>query len=538
MRIIRLCVSAALLWSAASCSSKFEPPPPEVSDASVARVRRLTRAEYTNSVSAVTGLPLETNLGAGLAPEDQLQGFTTHDQLQVTSLLADQLDNIANNAAEAYKGQLALASKCPEGPNEVACATELLFGVAERAWRRPLTREERIDLTALWKSMRKGWDPDTSSRIVLQALFASPSFVYRTELGAPTSGGDQVVRLTQYEIASALSYAITAGPPDADLLAAAAAGQLSSADERERHARRLLGTPAALVHQYHFIEEWLGLTGLANITKNNQVYADFGEPFKGSSRRETELFIKHVLANEGGSIRELLGANYTFADGRMSEFYNTPTRTPDGRHGRVQLPDNRAGILTHASVMSTYALFDSSSPIRRGKFILTRLLCREQQPPPPSIVIIPPAVTTDSTTRARFAAHTNNPTCAGCHRTIDPLGFGMEDFDGVGKYRTQENNLPIDASGSLVHSEGTLDFRGAAELARWLASSPEVSDCVPLQVFRYVMGREEVDASYDHELIAEMRAAFRANPKLQLGDAFVALVRSPYFVHRRTSASE
>ncbi|HZI15064.1 MAG TPA: DUF1592 domain-containing protein [Myxococcus sp.] len=537
MRIIRFCFSAALLWAATSCSGKVElPAGPEVPAAGSTRVRRLTRDEYDNSIRALTGAKNLT-LSPVLAPEDTILGFTTHDRLQVTPLLADQLDNAALNVSQLLKSNLKVSAQCPVGPDEERCAMGILFGVAEQAYRRPLPLVDQLELRTLWRSIRKDRDPDTTSLYVLHAIISSASFLYRTELGSTAVGPDQVVKLTQYEIASALSFAITASPPDAELLTAAREGLLGDPAEREKHARRLLATEAAKAHQDRFIRQWLGITGLPNLNKNNQTYPDFGLLFKDSSQAETRDFINHILTTEQGSIRELLSADYTFADARMQIFYGTLTRTPRGEVGRVTLPANRAGILTQASVMATYALFDSSSPIRRGKFILTRLLCRHQAPPPPTIVIIPPAVTTDSTTRARFAAHTDNPACAGCHRVIDPIGFGMEDFDGLGKYRTQENGLPVDASGSLEHSEGTLTFTGGAQLARFLANSEEVANCVPLQVFRYAMGREENEA-VDQELLTDMRTAFRADPRLPLGEAFVALVRSPYFIHRRTQPAD
>jgi hypothetical protein len=532
MRIIRFCIPAALLLAAASCSSDkpgTAKEPPEVSEASSARVRRLTRVEYDNSLATVVpGMP---SLSGTFAPEDTILGFSTHDRLQVTSLLADQVDNAALNAALFAKNQLKIHEKCPSGADEEKCTTDILFDVASRAFRRPLTAEDRADLLAFWQDARKTADPQTAHRIFLQGIFASASFLYRTELGEQGEGANQVARMTPYEVASALSFAITAGPPDAELLAATEAGELKTADQREAHARRLLATPAAQKRLAHFIREWLGITGLANLNKNNQVFPAFSAAFKDSSQAETRAFIDHVLANEGGSVKELLGANYTFADGRMSQFYGT-TSTPNGTIGKVPLPADRAGILTQASVLATYALFDSSSPIRRGKFVLTRLLCREIPPPPATVVIIPPAPAADSTTRARFAAHTNNPACAGCHRSLDPIGFGFENFDGLGKSRTTENGIKVDASGSLEHSTGTFPFTGGGELARFLSTSEDVADCVPLQLFRYAMGREE--DTVDEQLLADMRTAFKANPRLQLGDALVSLVRSPYFTHRRT----
>lgn len=504
---------------------------PEVSEAAPARVRRLTRAEYDNSVFTVVKNPTPVPMAQLLAPEDAILGFTTHDRLQVTSLLADQLDTIADqNWAPVALGNLASEYECAASVAEEDCARSFIKALGARAYRREVLPEEEADLLALWRAVRKEAEPKKAAEFVIQAVLTSASFLYRTELGESGGKAGQVVWLTQREIASALSFAITGGPPDAELLAAADSDKLASADVREAHAVRLLKTKASQVYLERFIVEWLGLSGLASINKNNQVFPDFSAAFKDSSSRETMTFINHVVSSEAASVKELLSANYTFADGRMSQFYGTSS-TPDGTLGRVPLPANRVGILTHASVLTTYSLFDSSSPIRRGKFVLTRLLCREVPPPPPSIIIIPPAVRPDSTTRARFAAHTDNPTCAGCHRQLDPIGFGMEDYDGLGKYRTKENGLDVDASGSVEHANGKFSFKGGAELARFLSTSEDVADCVPLQLFRYVMGRDE--DTVDAATLADMRTRFRADPKLKLGDALVGLVRSPYFVHRR-----
>ncbi|WP_095960122.1 DUF1592 domain-containing protein [Corallococcus macrosporus] len=537
MRLFRFFVPAALLLSAVSCSGKSsQGAPPEVDEASATRVRRMTRAEYDNSINAVLPTTPPLVMTYAFAPEDTILGFSTHDRLQVTALLADQIDVAANNLAEYGKNQLRADWTCSADVPELECAERFIRGIATKAYRRPVTDEDVADLLALWQEARKGTDPGTAARVVLQGIFSSASFLYRTELGAEGAAANTVVRLTPHEVAAALAFAITAGPADAELLAAAEAGQLDSPDEREKHARRLLATPAAQKHLYRFVEEWLGITGQANLTKNNQVFPAFSAAFKVSSQSETRAFINHILTERNGSVRELLDADYTYADARMAYFYGTQPSMPDGTLGRLPLPPERAGILTHASVLATYALFDSSSPIRRGKFIMHRLLCREVPPPPATISIIPPEPVLDRTTRERFAAHTNNPTCAGCHRTLDPIGFGFEDFDGLGKHRTEENGLAVDASGAVELASGSVPFTGAAALARVLATSEDVGNCVPLQLFRFAMGRDE--SAVDEHMLTDMRASFRANPEWRLGDALVGLVRSPYFVHRRTSSPE
>ncbi|MBU8898098.1 hypothetical protein DRW03_25845 [Corallococcus sp. H22C18031201] len=533
MRFNRFLLASALALSSGACMTGNiggQDEAPE-SAAAPARVRRLTRDEYDNSVSAVLGSP--QTVGQGFAAEDSILGFFTHERLQVTSLLADQLDTAAINLSDVGVTQLKNLLTCP-GQTPEACARAFIRKVGARAFRRPVTTEEENDLLALYNAGAAGATATEGAKLVLQGIFSSASFVYRTELGSERGRPGQLVELTPYEVASALSYAITAGPPDDALLAAADSGALSSPDERERQARRLLATPAARHQLHEFVLEWLGLTGISKINKNNQVYPDFSVEFRESAQAETDAFIDDVLSRTGGSVTDLLGASYSVADERMASFYgvSAPTTLDDSGIGRITLPAERAGILTQASVMATYAHFDSSSPIKRGKFILTRLLCRTVSPPPPSVVIIPPSPRPDTTTRDRFAAHTNNPACSGCHKVIDPIGFGMEDFDGLGAHRTEENGFTVDASGGLDAPDGTrFSFSGGAQLARYLSTSNEVADCAPLQLFRYAMGRDERPS--DADALSAMRGGAFRSERLKLTEALVSLVRAPSFTQRR-----
>ncbi|NNB92400.1 DUF1592 domain-containing protein [Corallococcus exiguus] len=536
MPLRRFYLSSALVLSASACTGNIggQDAEPE-SAAAPARVRRLTRDEYNKSATAVLGS--EVDIAQGFAAEDTILGFSTHERLQVTSLLADQLDTAAVTLAEQGKSQLSDLYACPKGKTQDECARAFIQRVGERAFRRPVTADEETDLLALFNEGKKGGTMATGAELVLQALFSSSSFLYRTELGPETARKGQVVELTAYEVASELSFMVTGGPPDATLLASAKAGTLSSADERETQARRLLKTEAAQVKLRQFFVEWLGLGGLGKVNKNNNVYPDYSVDFRDSMVRERDAFIDFIVKEHSGSVAELLGANYSFVDETLANFYGELERTnvdDDTGLGRVTLPPERLGILTQAGVMSTYAHFDSSSPIKRGKFVLTRLLCRTVPAPPANVSTIPPALSEDATTRERFAAHTNNPACASCHKTIDPMGFGMEDFDGLGQHRTEENGKRVDASGAVIARDGTTnlgDFTGGAQLARYLTTSEELANCVPLQFVRYAMGRDE--HASDTELLAAMRTGPYRTDRLKITEVLVSLVRSSSFTQRR-----
>lgn len=536
MPLRRFYLSSALVLTASGCTGNIGGQDAALeSSAAPARVRRLTRDEFNKSASAVLGTPVD--IAQGFAAEDTILGFSTHERLQVTSLLADQIDSAAVTLAEQGKEELRDLYRCPSGKVADDCARSFIQTVGERAFRRPVTAEEAADLLALFNQGKQGGTMETGAELVLQALFSSASFLYRTELGPDSARKGQVVELTPYEVASELSFMVTGGPPDATLLAAAKAGSLSSPDEREAQTRRLLKTDEARAKLRQFFVEWLGIGGLSKVNKNNLVYPDYSVDFRDSMVRERDAFLDAIVKDHAGSVEELLGANYSYVDETLANYYGGLNRTnvdDTTGLGRVTLPPERLGILTQAGVMSTYAHFDSSSPIKRGKFVLTRLLCRTVPAPPANVSTIPPALSEDATTRERFAAHTNNPACASCHRTIDPMGFGMEDFDGLGQHRTEENGRRVDASGAVMAADGTTNlgsFTGGAQLARYLTTSEELANCVPLQLVRYAMGRD--GHASDTQMLTAMRTGPYRTDHLKITEALVSLVRSDSFTQRR-----
>ena len=527
-----LAPAAALLALVAGAAACVQPvaETADSSGATVARVRRLTRAEYDATASAVLGVPVDA--AASWAAEDPLLGYTAHDRLQVTALLADQLDASAGQLAKLGVSRLAQLAPCPAGSSGAACARAFVEARGPLAWRRPLTPEEVDGLLLLYAT---GATHAEGMEQLLHGLFAAPSFVYRTELGPRGAVPGSVVELTPHEVASAISYALTGGPPDAPLREAAQAGALATPEQREAHARRLLTqTPAGRAQLRRFVDEWFGLTAIRALNKNNQVYPNFHPDLLVSMEAEKDALVEHVLANENGSLRALLAADYSFVDDAVAQLYGLPDR-PGATPARVQLPPERAGLLTTPALLSVYAHFDGSSPVRRGKFVHTRLLCRTISPPPPSLNTTPPPPADNLTTRERFAQHAADATCYSCHKFIDPLGFGMEDFDGLGQHRTTEVGKPIDASGSVPDADGNpgQPYVGGAALARMLADDPAVSDCVANQAFRFAMGRVERDP--DAPTLRAMREDLRAADGSILAP-FVSLVRQPSFTRRLVQA--
>ncbi len=527
-------VALATSWLVAGCfgDAPFATPEGEVecTDFPAVRVRRLTRTEFNASAGAALGFGVTE--GSTLAAEDRSLGFTNHDKLEVSPLFADQLEQVSLQLATKAAAQVEKLAPCAAGTPEADCARNFINAFVPKAYRRPITDQERTGLLALFAVGRDGTDYATAVQTVVQAVLESSSFLYRTELGSGTGGG--VKALTADELASQLSYMLTAGPPDAELKAAAEAGSLASADEREKHARRLLESAASRAQLKEFVTQWLGASNIGALVKNNNTFPDFSTALRDSMKAENERFVEHVLSQDKARLTELLTANYTFADSSLAQFYGLPDR-PGTTPAKVALPETRAGILTQAGLLALYGHPDDSSPILRGKLIRTRLLCGTIPPPPPTVVAAAPPPDGTKTTRKRVEAHTSNASCSGCHSLLDPIGFGMEDFDGLGKYRTTENGIAIDASGELT---GTRDpahegaFTGAAALARMLAANSDVSDCVTNQLFRFGMGRQE--QPLDSCTLIPALSRFRGN-ELDLRELMVAYVRSAGFATRRSN---
>ncbi len=487
------------------------------------RVRRLTRGELDAAASSLVGPT--TLFTDSLAAEDRLLGFDNHDTLSMSALILDQLAVVSGKLAD-----LAVADpRWACGGDENACFDSFVTDFVTRAYRRPVTTEERQGLFTVFQAGRDGADYAAGLHLVLEAVFQSSGFLYRTELGADGQSG---VRLLEgHELAAELSFLVTGGPPDDELARAGNEGRLVDPEERGRQARRLLATDRGRQRLEDFVLQWLGLSELDAVQKDNLVYPEFSTEWRASMRAETHAFLDHLFREGDGKVSTLLGADYTFADDRMAAFYGLPDR-PGTTPARVKLPPERRGLLTQASVLATYAHFGDTSPVHRGKMVFTSLFCGEMPPPPPSVNTSLPVPDGKRSTRERLRAHTESPSCSGCHMSMDPIGLGFEDFDGLGKYRTVEADAPVDASGRIVTPKTVGDgtaFTGGAAGAAILASHPEVQACVTRQLYRYGFGRKETVSVCETD---DVRAALEQSGG-DLREALVAYARSAAFSERK-----
>jgi Protein of unknown function (DUF1592)/Protein of unknown function (DUF1588)/Protein of unknown function (DUF1595)/Protein of unknown function (DUF1585)/Protein of unknown function (DUF1587) len=400
-----------------------------------------------------------------------------------------ELAETALSALGTRADQLTLCSQ----QDENACARSFITTFGKRAFRRPLAPVEVDDLMALYAKLRSDpalpYEPGPARAVLVQAMLQAPGFLYRWERGlaAPLSDGT-LIKLDDYELASRLSYFLWGSMPDATLFAAADAGALHTPDQVAAQAERLLRDPRADESLADFIRQWLELGALPELIKDASFYPAFAPELRAAMQEETTRFARDVLRGPSPTFENLLTARYTFVDAALARYYGVK---PDAQ-GRVDLAGSpRLGLLTQGALLAVKGNSYRTSPVRRGKFVLNRLLCKSVPPPPPNVVPELPPPDPTRTLREQMAMHRDTPACAACHTSMDALGFAFEHFDGAGHYREAENGQPIDASGNVQLAAGTLAFRNAEELVRGLAASPEAQACFARQWLRFALDRFE-----------------------------------------------
>ena len=440
---------------------------------------------------------------ASLPAESRPSGFpfdTDADSALVTAMHVDAYLAAAEQLAD---------HATPELSKQFTTTRDMVEQVGKRVFRRPLTSDE----------VSKYGDLEMAT--ALHAMLVSPSFLYRSEIG---DNG----RLTGYEVATALSYTLLGTTPSDELLAAAGRGELGDAKGIERHARALLDDPRARDQIGELVLQWTGGEAVLTAEKRRDLFPGFDDATRAALAKETREFAAAVVFEGSGTLRELLTADYTILDATAAKFYGVSGQ------GKVAYDGKRAGLLGHASILAATAHSDQTSPIRRGLFIRRNFLCQELPPPPPFAGGVPD-VDPNATTRERFAMHTSNPVCAGCHRYIDGVGFGLEHFDPVGRWRATEAGKPIDASGNLndVERLGTgtdAPYATLPELAAAIANSRAAQSCFTRQYLRFTRGMRETLAQRCGRLWLEDKLE-AANGDLR--ELVIQAVLAPDFVRRR-----
>lgn len=494
-------------------------------------VRRMTRTEYDNTVRDLLGD--ETRPGRNFPAEEESLGFNNNaDTLVVVPILAEQYQDAAEKLAEAAVTDhlSALLGGCnPDSLGEDTCAEKFITSFGPLVYRRPLVAEETTSLLAVFDAGREQFDFETGIRLVLTTMLQSPHFLYRVEFGTPIDGETEVRKVAPYELASRLSYFLWGSMPDATLFKAAASGKLETREDVAFQARRMLADPRAREAVRDFHDQWLKLKHIDEVQKDPDMFPDFDPAVLALLRSEAETFIDHVIWDGEGDLDTLLQAPYTFMNAELAKYYGVQGPVSDAFE-KVELgPDKASGFLTQGGLMAVLAKANQTSPIHRGKFVRESLLCQFIPPPPDDVDITPPEVDPSLPTRERFKEHSADPFCAGCHAMMDPIGFGFEHFDALGKWRDVEAGEPIDASGEIISAKVQGPFDGVPGLAAMLVESPEVEACMTRQWFRFAYGRGETNA--DDCTLDGLSAEFAASGR-NIPDLLVALTQTDAFMYR------
>jgi hypothetical protein len=374
---------------------------------------------------------------------------------------------------------------------EIPCARKIVGQLATQAYRHAASNEDVESLMQFYAQGRKGKDFEAGIKSVLQAMLASPHFIFRLEEMPAGVKPGQNYRVAAVDLASRLSYFLWGTAPDAELLKVAANGTLNTPAVLDKQVRRMLADPRGEAMSTRFASQWLRLQDVEKIHPDALLFPSFDNELAESYKRETELLFDSIV-REDRNVLDLFTADYTFVNERIAKVYRIPNITGEAFQ-RVSLPDeNRRGILGHGSILMLTSVADRTSPVQRGKWIMETLL---GTPPPPAPPNVPPLEDTKAATdsgkslsvRERMEEHRKNPACASCHKMIDPLGLALENFDVVGAWRIKDNGVPVDTSAKLYDG---MELNGPVSLRQALViHSESVIRNFTENLMAYALGR-------------------------------------------------
>jgi len=515
-------------------------------------VRRLTHAQYDNTVRDL--LNDYSRPALRFPPEDYVDGFKNQLTAQdMPPLLVETYSTAAERLAlNAFRvGDINGLIPCkPASAADVKCRDAFVRKFGLRAFRRPLREDEVKRYAAAFTKQAVATKRfNDGARVVVEAMLQSPNFLFHVEAGPDGAS-------TDYDVASRLSYLLWNTMPDEALFAAAAKGELRTTEGREAAAKRMIENgPRTRQALDQFFDEWLRFDRTINAVKARNRFPDFTPELAAAMAEETRTLLHHLVTNDR-NFMEALTADYSFLTSELAALYGVPA--PDGQFEMVKFPEGskRAGLLGQGTFLASTAGPTDTSPTARGIFVRERLLCQHVPPPPPGVITTLPDPLADQPPKGRrqlMNEHVENPSCASCHRLMDPIGFGFEHFDAVGGWREKEMiQMPRRAGGGgggggrggpppvpvEINAQGEIaglpnsTFSGARELGAILAESPVCQECVVRQMFRYSYGR--LETASDEQTIDDLFARFKGSG-FRFKNLLVALVQSPEFLREWNS---
>jgi hypothetical protein len=498
-------------------------------------LHRLNRVEYDNTVRDLLGTALRP--AENFPIDDRGGGF---DNMADVLTLSPLHLSVYASAAKALvsevlssPAQRAKVVTCDLEAQGEACAREILSAFAYRAWRRPPSDGELERLLSAVAVARAHQDSfEVGLALALRAVLLSPHFIFRVELDPdPTSAVPHA--LGGFELASRLSYFLWSSMPDEALLSSAAAGRLGAPDELRQQATRLMLDPRASALIDNFAGQWLHLRSIASVQPDPAKFPGVDEALLGAMKGEAELAFRDIAFN-GAPLEQLLVTSSTYLNDRLAAHYGLPA-VGSSELKKVELAGNlqRGGLLSQAGFLALTSHPERTSPVKRGKWVMDELLCATVPAPPGNVDLgaVAMAEKEGLSQRQALERHRQDPTCNACHKLMDPIGLGLENYDAVGAYRTMDAGSVIDSAGELPTGER---FSGARELSGLIAKSPDFARCAASKLYTYALGRTPVSepAHLDESTLERITSEFAASG-YAWNQLVASIVVSPTFTQRR-----
>jgi hypothetical protein len=497
--------------------------------------RRLSRSEMDGALSVLLG---GASIGARqtLSEENMEKKFAFDNNYELNHSTSqsyiESLESLTEAAVKTAladpKSRAAMVPCTPAGAKDVACMTAFVKDFGRVAFRRPLDAEEVTYFSGFTRFAEEGADFYLGVQAAARAMLISPEFTYRLEIGTPVSGRPAVFKLSPYELASRLSFTLLGAPPNRSLLDAVDAGDLDTVDGIRAAAVKLLGDARAKQRVYDYHSSWLGYRG------------NLPSAQAASMLEETQALIDDVVFGKTPDYKQLFLSKRTFVGDQLRDIYTDLGAPKTGKAGWVDYgASGRAGILSHAAVLNSFKTGDDTSPTKRGWFVRMRLMCDDIPEPPPNVsadVSVSPTQCKTGPDGFYIKSH-QGTSCKACHENMDPVGFGLEGYDILGRKRSADIGKPnckIDGKGFVVLTDPqdkttSVNFSGPGELGKVLVDSGKINSCVARHVYRFVVGRLEDDA--EEANITQLAKDFAADGN-DFGKLMVEAVSHPAFAFR------
>ncbi|MDQ3036360.1 MAG: DUF1592 domain-containing protein [Myxococcota bacterium] len=505
-------------------------PAPTTQTASVSGARRLSQSELDHTLRDLLGDT--TSPASRILAEDEYAPYDNDYTTQSASrALIESLQSLAEDVANRTTADAAARARLvpctPASAGDVACFRMFVESFVARALRRPVTSvdvDAYMPLLAFATEENEYVDNDfyTAVNLVIRAVLQDPEFLYRIEVGTPTAEAG-VADLSDHEIATRMAFLLWGTTPDDELLADAAAGRLRASEGRRAVAERMMAHANAREQLHRFHAMWLGYR---SIPLSAELVAGLNQ--------ETTALIDRVVFEQDRPYTELFTLGETYLDPALATHYQLPAPS-GGAAGWVPYPadSGRAGILSHGSVLAAFSKFTDTSPTQRGIFVRTRLMCDSIAAPPPTVDVDQPpgGEGMEGVCKSdRYTLHSDMSTsCAGCHMQMDPIGFGLEQFDISGRARTHDDGLPECTIEGVGELPGVGEFSGPAELGQMLVDAGEIDDCVVRQLWEFSVGREVM--TLERTAVVALVEQFRSGGH-SMRQLMVDMIASPRFAMR------